>query len=685
MTVTQPPAYSRDDAVAVDIAASAIPAATLGMPATDGGATAGVHLRLTPVSLGQRTTANLVCVIDVSGSMGEAATIKNEQMQVEDSGLSVLDIVKHAVKTLIAVLEPGDSLAIVTFTDDADVVDTLQPLYSTNLWAGLSTGLDLLSTSKLDPATMSGLFLLTDGVRNLGPAKGDVAALEDYRTQKEGLPCVINTFGFGNSLASADLVAMARIGNGSFGFIPDASFIGTIFVNAAANLLSTAAKDCVMTLAACGGSEVVLGADGKLPGGFAARGIPQPHGTLLHMHVPNLRAGQPLDLVVPMRGIDAVARGEPFLKIKLRFRPWNSSDAVETELDATAIVSDAASAETRAARKNMQRLLFVDTMLKCMDDLRMHEPQDRVVASVEALIAQIDPELNKELLVDLRGEARLAVSGPNFGKWGRHYLPCLVGAHALQLCANFKDPGLQEYGGELFRKLRDEFDAAFVALPPPKPTRTQRARGAVAATYTSSTAFHSRSRPCFAGECGVRMADGSVRAVRDLAAGDRVATSLDGSTPAAAVVCVVLSPSDAGRTHLVALDGGLRVTPFHPVRAASDGAGASEWVFPRDLGDVREAACDAVFNFVLDHTHTMVIGGRECVTLGHGRTDNAVVAHDYFGTRRVVDDLAGMRGWARGLVVVGGTMRDPSTGLVCGLVEMKPVAAAEATIPASRL
>ncbi|KAL2916721.1 hypothetical protein HK105_203838 [Polyrhizophydium stewartii] len=570
---------------------------------------------------------------------------------LEDTVDKLLDIVKHAVKTLIAVLEPGDSLAIVTFTDDADVVDTLQPLYSTNLWAGLSTGLDLLSTSKLDPATMSGLFLLTDGVRNLGPAKGDVAALEDYRTQKEGLPCVINTFGFGNSLASADLIAMARIGNGSFGFIPDASFIGTIFVNAAANLLSTAAKDCVMTLAACGGSEVVLGADGKLPGGFAARGIPQPHGTLLHMHVPNLRAGQPLDLVVPMRGIDAVARGEPFLKIKLRFRPWNSSDAVETELDATAIVSDAASAETRAARKNMQRLLFVDTMLKCMDDLRMHEPQDRVVASVDALIAQIDPELNKELL----------------------------------LCANFKDPGLQEYGGELFRKLRDEFDAAFVALPPPRPTRTQRARGAVAATYTSSTAFHSRSRPCFAGECGVRMADGSVRAVRDLAAGDRVATSLDGSTPAAAVVCVVLSPSDAGRAHLVALDGGLRVTPFHPVRAASDGAGASEWVFPRDLGDVREAACDAVFNFVLDHTHTMVIGGRECITLGHGRTDNAVVAHDYFGTRRVVDDLAGMRGWARGLVVVGGTMRDPSTGLVCGLVEMKPVAVVEATIPASRL
>jgi hypothetical protein len=35
----------------------------------------------------------------------------------------------------------------------------------------------------------------------------------------------------------------------------------------------------------------------------------------------------------------------------------------------------------------------------------------------------------------------------------------------------------------------------------------------------------------------------------------------------------------------------------------------------------------------------MVINGVECVTLGHGFTDNDVIAHPYFGTQKIIDDL----------------------------------------------
>ena len=38
-----------------------------------------------------------------------------------------------------------------------------------------------------------------------------------------------------------------------------------------------------------------------------------------------------------------------------------------------------------------------------------------------------------------------------YKKWGQHYLPSLANAHMLQMCNNFKDPGIQFYGGALFK------------------------------------------------------------------------------------------------------------------------------------------------------------------------------------------------------------------------------------------
>merc|ERR1719160_411432 len=58
-----------------------------------------------------------------------------------------------------------------------------------------------------------------------------------------------------------------------------------------------------------------------------------------------------------------------------------------------------------------------------------------------------------------------------FNRWGMHYLRALIRAHQLQTCTNFMDPGLQVYGGTVFKALRDEGDSIFLKLPPPKPAK----------------------------------------------------------------------------------------------------------------------------------------------------------------------------------------------------------------------
>lgn len=75
------------------------------------------------------------------------------------------------------------------------------------------------------------------------------------------------------------------------------------------------------------------------------------------------------------------------------------------------------------------------------------------------------------LLEDLQGQVSEAFSRDDwYTKWGLHYLPSLMCAHLAQVCNNFKDPGVQAYGGEVFADLRDKADDIFCTLPAPTPS-----------------------------------------------------------------------------------------------------------------------------------------------------------------------------------------------------------------------
>lgn len=61
--------------------------------------------------------ARIVLCVDVSGSMSSEASIGHES-----DGLSRLDLVKHALRTLVAGLGDDTVLSVVEYTDSASVV-----------------------------------------------------------------------------------------------------------------------------------------------------------------------------------------------------------------------------------------------------------------------------------------------------------------------------------------------------------------------------------------------------------------------------------------------------------------------------------------------------------------------------------------------------------------------------------
>ena len=58
--------------------------------------------------------------------------------------------------------------------------------------------------------------------------------------------CNINTFAFGYSADTKLMHELANEGNGTYNFIPDSGFIGTIFVHALANSLTTKFSNVIL-------------------------------------------------------------------------------------------------------------------------------------------------------------------------------------------------------------------------------------------------------------------------------------------------------------------------------------------------------------------------------------------------------------------------------------------------------
>ena len=93
---------------------------------------------------------------------------------------------------------------------------------------------------------MASILFFTDGISssNMYDQRGDYGRLKDLKEQLN-FKYPINVYGFGQytRLNSRGLLDIAILFGGLFGYIPDPTNLGTTFVNAIANILTTAATN----------------------------------------------------------------------------------------------------------------------------------------------------------------------------------------------------------------------------------------------------------------------------------------------------------------------------------------------------------------------------------------------------------------------------------------------------------
>jgi hypothetical protein len=571
----------------------------------------------------------------------------------------LLDVVKHALRTIAHGLGPNDRMCVVAYSTIARVVvelvtmdegnkqsalagiEGLRAGGQTNIADGLREGLDVLRAHK--PRGITAILLLTDGQPNVLPPSGHVTMLQRY-AEKHQFVVPIHTFGFGYKAESGLLVEIAEHTKGLYAFIPDATLVGTVFISTLAGLFTTLSSTATLVVEYESSEEHSKETPNEKPFAvpnetpFVARVREEQGRVVAEIDIGALHQEQARTVVLKWsRGSVAPVR------VAVRYSTGAGVVVVESSSPSVPSLSGLSDLSVlRASERARQEAALC--IARCVE-LGKRGKLEEARAAVGAILANAD--LPASLRVDVEGQVAEALeNNESFERWGQHYLPSLSAAHLYQVSNNCKDPGVQGYGGPLFRALRADTEDIFLKIPPP--------------TVTQNTAppnmevYAGYSGACFSGECLVAMHDGTSILVKEVKKGDVVKGG-------ATVICVV--STEPSREVDMTRVGDLLVTAWHPMRGDT-----GQWVFPCEVEGAETVAgsCDAVYNFVLDRTHEVTVGGRNLVTLGHGLT-GPVVAHPYFGTREVIEDLEMSSGFSKGLVRLVGTVRG-ADGLVCGLV-----------------
>ena len=587
----------------------------------------------------QGTTAepqgmDVVLVLDTSGSMS------SEVIAGEGSERTVatrIDLAKHAVLTIASLLGQKDRLSIVRFSESASVLLPLTQMGDagvadvkrvinrvvadgrTNIWDAVRVSTEI-ANSPVSAGRNVAILMLTDGcpTEEYIPPRGLVKTMEGVVKRN---PWTFHTFGYSSDIDSKLLMDMAIWGHGLFGFIPSGDMVGTVMINAIANRASTANRGVSIPYTV-GGKEFILNTG------------PIMYGQARHFNVPT--------------GTVSVT-GTP-VAITVQGTPIVSASAASVATD-------------------------TDPAIRCRQELITALTRTLPTAGTRAPLVEFAGRWNsvptsstyiRALALDVGtttpgSEGQLLIATKFWNTWGLHYMRSYSMAQLMEECMNFKDPGLQVYGGDLFREIQERGTSIFVNMPPMVRTGVMASATASAATATATAPvsyahFHNSSGGCFAGNNHVKMNLGPSKPIMSIRRGDRVWTP-DGP---ATVLYTPIFNVQARAQPMTQIDN-LCITPWHPIRINGN------WKSPVDIAGLSDRLIQTVYNLVLDKGHIIDVEGFECITLNHGFQDPRV-KHDFFGTQAIVNAFSTQPGFAEGRPVYINCVpiKDPFTGLVTG-------------------
>ena len=602
-------------------------------------------------NINSKIANDIIIIIDNSGSTGVTAETKDATGSIEKTNLSLLDLIKHCIKTIIETATDHDRICLINFNHEATKIldlthmnklgkrlanEELDKLISegqTNLWDGLHEGLKTVRENIVEGRIPS-IMLFTDGVPNISPPRGEVKSLNKFIDQYNN-NCSINTFGFGIDIQKEILIGISTLTGGSFKYISDPGMVGTIMVNQTANIYSTIANNCLIKIESLQGIPIT-----NIPGHFTINNTSwgkeinigsiqydQRRNIIFEVTLPELDDGTPLFNIT----FEYITRyNEKILCESIICYNNESFNTINLDIFSTYI-----------------RTYTIDKILQAYKSSDNSE-QVQIIADLISHIEsfELKTDLTEALLLDLKDQVNIAFT-QYLHKWGQYYIPSLIFAYQQEQCHNFKDKAVQLFGGQYFRNLCDEIEEIFMKIPVPKPQPSPyQNQGVMRGGYVSAAApaptsmrqFYNTTGGCFTGDTLIQINENQYLKAKDIKKNQKIITVNNQITEVKVVIKFQVNDMPIIRCN------NLGITAWHPIKLKS----SNEWFFPISKFKENKENCGCVYNFVLESGHIIIIDNFEAVTLGHN-LKNKITNHDYFGNK-IIYDLQLCKGWKNGFI-----------------------------------
>ena len=604
---------------------------------------------------------DIVLVIDRSGSMRANVEAKDSQGKQLESGFSVQDIVNHAAKTIAKTLNPTSRLAVIAFDTNIEVVfelkamtemnqsqainaiSNISPRAQTNIYGAIEKAIEILDIRD-DKSNNSAIVMLTDGIPNISPARGEVETLKKLRIKKN-FTAPIYTFGFGYNLQRDLLYDIAKCANGAMGHIPDGGMIATVFCNFISTILTTVAMNLQLHIYTPGVS---------LMGDYTYNFNSQNETNVYDLGT--VQYQQSRDIVFNLGDSTSV-------KYYFTYKIGGASYTSETyDINLTSLNISLNNFETHYLRyKLVENIRTLINFGKCGD----YSSATYLINDFEKALKAANQNPNiigmiQNLSDDGSGQGQIklaATNGEYFKRWGEFYLDQLSRSLNQQIKPNFKDPACM-FGGNVFDTIVDKASDIFDSLPPATPSNLNQLASSTRSGYyavnlspapVNMSMYNDPMGGCFTGDAKILLSDNTQKFVKDLKKGDTVISLVDPYNPnkgttTAKVICILKTITN-GKSNLVTTPNGLKITPWHPI--ISHGL----WSYPSNLYNTKVENCNEVYTILLDSYHTFYLNGNWVIGLGHNYM-LGILYHEYFGTNKIISDLIKHPEWETGIVTI---------------------------------